>query len=45
MIIDHLAMMIRAMSVTIQLHMGQFLQDGENVCLTSFFFKVEGWCG
>ena len=26
-------------------HMGQFPQDGENVCLTSFFLKVEGWCG
>ena len=27
-------------------HMGQFPQDGENVCFTGFFFlKVEGWCG
>ena len=26
-------------------HMGQFPQDGENVCLTVFFLKVEGWCG
>ena len=26
-------------------HMGQFLQDGKNVRLTSFFLKVEGSCG
>ena len=25
--------------LTPKAHMGQFLQDGENVCLTSFFFK------
>ena len=26
-------------------HMGQFPQDGENVCFTGIFLRVEGWCG